>query len=147
MQFSELLSQLIVSGVSYLCVRAVVCVQAMSLRLCLYLTRLLCGSGGAGSAAGRDWRPLATWSPCGAHSWGHYTGTVQKKKKTQAIVASSQYLIKPSSPVWDLLRFLGLRLRVWIPSFFMARGRGTCWDSEATLVEVGEKKKNIDAEI
>lgn len=33
-----------------------------------------------------------------------------------------------SSPVWDLLRFFGLRLRVWIPSFFIARGRGTCQD-------------------
>lgn len=35
-----------------------------------------------------------------------------------------------SSPVWDLLRFLGLRLRVCIPSFFIARGRATCKSRE-----------------
>lgn len=72
---------LAVSAVSYLRVRAVVCVQAVSLRLRLYLTRLLCGGGGAGSAAGCDWSPLAAWGPCGAHGWGHHTGTAQKLER------------------------------------------------------------------
>lgn len=35
----------------------------MSVRLCLYLARLLCGGGGTGSAAWRDWSPLTTWAP------------------------------------------------------------------------------------
>lgn len=50
--------------VSYLCVRVVVCVQAVSLRLCLYLARLVCGGRGAGSAAWCYWSPLNAWSPC-----------------------------------------------------------------------------------
>lgn len=52
--------------VSDLCVCAVVWVQAVSVRLRLYLARLLCGGGGTGSAARRDGSPLAARGPCGA---------------------------------------------------------------------------------
>lgn len=58
--------------VSYLCVGVVVCVQAVSLRLRLYLARLLCSGGGTGSAAGCDGSPLTAWSPCGAQNRGHH---------------------------------------------------------------------------
>lgn len=60
---------------TYLCVRAVVCVQAVSLWLRLYLARLLCGGGGTGSAAGCDGSPLAAWSPCGTQNRGHHLCT------------------------------------------------------------------------
>lgn len=45
---------------------AVVCVQAVRVRLRLYLARLLCGGGGTGSAARRDGSPLTARGPCGA---------------------------------------------------------------------------------
>lgn len=154
---------------------AVVCVQAVSVRLCLYLARLLWGGGGTGSAAWRDWSPLTAWGPYGAQDWGQCTQTVHTHVNgpcyifTYDILYMYKYLLihwvqgvllrgAPShpfyvglislshapaylismstqnhmwfwgSPIWGLLRFLGLRLRVWIPSFFIARGRGTCQD-------------------
>lgn len=140
---------------SDLCVCAVVCVQAVSVRLCLYLARLLCGGRGTGSAARCDWSPLAAWGPCGAQNFSHsqtaYTSewtllhihVYPRVNNCSFIWWDESWMdfkwrlcfldkmclkgITPhSSPVWDLLRFLGLRLRVCIPSFFIARGRATC---------------------
>lgn len=62
--------------VSYLCVCAVVCVQAVSLRLCLYLARLVCAGGGTGSAAWCNWSPLTAWSPCGAQKQRYHTAPI-----------------------------------------------------------------------
>lgn len=51
---------------SDLCVRAVVCVQAVGVGLRLYRPRLLGGGGGPGSAAGRDVSPVTARGPCAA---------------------------------------------------------------------------------
>lgn len=94
--------------VSYLCVCAVVCVQAVILWLCLNLTKLIGGggsgggSGGAGSAAGCDWSPLTALSPCGGQSRGHRTCT------------ASIHLSEPCDMTWTLNGWMGLGNRCLI---------------------------------
>lgn len=52
----------------------------------------------------------------------------KKKKKTKqlkTIAATFSYILYLPEHAFDLFIFLGFRFLVWIPSFFIARGRGT----------------------
>lgn len=83
------------------------CVQAVSVRLRLDLTGLLRGAGGARSAASRDWSPFTAGGPC--RSMKSPLVGAQRRENAPLIVRSGR---GRGSPLWDLLRFLGLRLRV-----------------------------------